>query len=128
MNPADLFGHAADAVDYPAGSVVFREGERADCMYVVLDGTVDIIVGGEVIETAGRGALLGEMALIDQSPRSAAVVVRTACRLVGIDQRRFQFLLQQTPNFAIHVMQVLVARLRRMDRRFVDDHPGPAKS
>ena len=120
MNPADLFSHATDAIDYPAGSVVFREGGEADCMYVVLEGSLDILVGKLVVETAGRGALLGEMALIDQSPRSATVVAQTPCRLVRLDQRRFQFLLQQTPNFAIHVMQVLVRRLRRMDSRLVD--------
>jgi CRP/FNR family cyclic AMP-dependent transcriptional regulator len=126
MNPADLFSHTTDAVDYPAGSTVFSEGEKADCMYVVLEGSVDILVGQQIVETAGRGALLGEMALIDPSPRSAAVVARTACRLVSIDQRRFQFLLQQTPNFAVHVMRVLVERLRRMDYRMLQASQAPA--
>lgn len=124
MNPADLFSHASDAIDYPSGSLVFREGAEADCMYVVLEGELDILVGKQVVETAGRGALLGEMALIDQSPRSATVVARSACRLVRLDQRRFQFLLQQTPNFAIHVMRVLVERLRRMDHRLEDEAGG----
>jgi len=56
------------------------------------------------------------MAMVDGQPRTAAAVARTDCQLVPIDQKRFQFLVQQTPYFAIEVMRVLVERLRRADR------------
>ena len=84
-------------------------------MYVLLEGEMDILVGSLLVETAQRGALLGEMALIDNSPRTASAMAKTACRLAPIDQKRFHFLVQQTPNFATHVMKVLSARLRRMN-------------
>ena len=119
MNPADLFRHASDTIDLSRGEAVFREGEKGDLLYVVLDGSVDILVGDAVVETAARGAVIGEMALIDDSPRSASAIAKTPCRLVGIDQKRFHFLVQQTPNFSIHVMKVLAERLRRMDRLLV---------
>ncbi len=82
----------------------------------MLDGSVDIVVGMAIVETAERGAVLGKMALIDDSPRSASAVAKTASRLAKIDRRRFQFLVQQTPNFAIHVMKVMAEQLRKMDR------------
>lgn len=116
MNPADLFRQETDTIDLSPGQAVFRQGEKGDFVYVVLDGSVEIIVGTAVVETAESGAVLGEMALIDDSPRSASAVAKTASRLVKIDRRRFQFLVQQTPNFAIHVMKVMAERLRKMDR------------
>jgi CRP/FNR family cyclic AMP-dependent transcriptional regulator len=55
------------------------------------------------------------MALIDDSPRTASVMAKTACRFAQIDQRRFHFHVQQTPYFATHVMKTLADRLRRMN-------------
>jgi CRP-like cAMP-binding protein len=115
MNPADLFRLESDTVNLAPGELVFRQGEAGDAMYVLLEGNVDIIVGETVVETADRGALLGEMALIDNSPRSATAIARAPCRLVAIDRKRFIFMVQQTPNFSIHVMKVMAERLRRMD-------------
>jgi CRP-like cAMP-binding protein len=86
-------------------------------MYVILEGAADVIVGTQVVETAGPGGLIGEMALIDQSPRTATVKARENCRLAKIDVQRFHFLIRQNPLFAVHVMKVLSDRLRRMDQR-----------
>jgi CRP/FNR family cyclic AMP-dependent transcriptional regulator len=115
VNPADLFRHTTETIELSAGDPVFHEGDEGDVMYVVLDGAVNILIGSTVVETAERGALLGEMALIDNAPRSASAIAKTPCRLVAIDQRRFHFLVQQTPNFSTHVMKVLAERLRKMD-------------
>ncbi len=116
MNPAELFQRETDTINLSSGDAVFREGESADRMFVILEGSVDIVIGGKVVETAEAGSLIGEMAMIDDSARSASAIVKTPCRLVAIDQRRFHFLIQQTPFFATHVMKVLARRLRNMDR------------
>ena len=84
-------------------------------MYVLLQGNADVMVGELVVEVAGPGALVGEMALIDDSPRTASVVAKTPCRFAQIDRRRFHFLVQQTPHFATHVMKTLADRLRHMN-------------
>jgi len=76
---------------------------------------MEIRLGEYVAETAKPGALIGEMALIDNSPRAANAVAKTSCRLAKIDQRRFHFLIQQTPNFATHVMKELADRIRHMN-------------
>jgi CRP-like cAMP-binding protein len=117
MNPADLFRQETDTLQLSSGEVLFREGEKADLFYIVLEGSLEILVGENVVEMAERGAIVGEMALIEDAPRSATVIAKTPSRLVGIDQKRFRFLVQQTPNFAIHVMKALADRLRRMDQR-----------
>ena len=115
MNPADLFDHDPEPVVLKKGDALFHEGEQPDCMYVLLEGTAEVLVGDTVVESATKGALFGEMALVDSSPRAAKVVATSPCQLAKIDQRRFQFMVQQTPNFATHVMKVLARRLRQMN-------------
>ena len=115
MNPADLFRQDTNALQLAPGDFLFREGDKRDKMYVVLEGEIDVRLGDYLVETAGAGALIGEMALIDDSPRAANAVAKTACRLAPIDQRRFHFLVQQHPHFATHVMKELADRLRHMN-------------
>ncbi len=115
MNPADLFRKDSDTLQLAAGEFLFKEGDKRDVMYVLLEGEMDIRLGEYVVETAVPGALIGEMALIDDSPRAANAVAKTPCRLAKIDKRRFHFLVQQHPQFATHVMKELADRLRHMN-------------
>ena len=115
MNPADLFRQETDIVQLAPGDFLFREGERGDRMYVLLEGEIDIFLGDFVLETAGPGSLLGEMALIEDTPRTANAVAKSPAKLAQIDRRRFHFLVQQTPHFATHVMKTLADRLRHMN-------------
>ena len=116
MNTLDLFKDETDFKEFKAGETIFREGEPGDNLYVVMEGSVDIKVAGEKFIAAQPGDIVGEMALIDASARSATAVARTRCKLIAINEKRFTHLTQQTPYFAIYVMRVLVERLRRMNK------------
>jgi CRP/FNR family cyclic AMP-dependent transcriptional regulator len=111
-----IFRHA-ETLDLSAGETVFKQGDTGMAMYVVAEGEVEILSGPVVLETARPGSVIGEMALIDHAPRSATAVAKTDCKLVAIDQRRFEFLVQQTPYFALEVMQLMAERLRTANRR-----------
>jgi CRP/FNR family cyclic AMP-dependent transcriptional regulator len=113
----DLFENDEDVTEYSTGEVVFAEGDPGDVMYVVLEGEVDIQVQGQSIYKAQPGELVGEMALIDSGPRSASAVAVTQSKLAPVGEKQFVFMVQQTPFFALHVMRVLVDRLRRMDAK-----------
>ena len=115
MNPAELFRQETDTVQLAPGDFLFREGDKRDKMYVLLEGEMDIRLGDYVVETARPGALIGEMALIDDSPRAANAIAKTDCRLAPVDKRRFHFLIQQHPHFATHVIKELADRLRHMN-------------
>jgi len=115
MNPADLFRQDADTLQLAPGDLLFKEGDKRDVAYVLLEGEMEVRLGSYVVETAVPGALIGEMALIDDRPRAANAVAKTACRLAKIDKRRFHFLVQQHPHFATHVMKELADRLRHMN-------------
>jgi CRP-like cAMP-binding protein len=123
MNPADLFSRETDTRNLAPGDTLFRAGEPGDAMFVLLEGAMDVMVGDKVVEHSTRGAIVGEMALIDQSPRGATVVAREPSRLARIDQRRFLHLIQLNPFFATHVMKVLADRLRQMNQ-LLGQKPG----
>jgi len=116
MNPADLFAHEENPIALAAGETLFRAGDAADAMFVVLDGSLNVVVGDKVVENSKRGAILGEMALVDNTPRGATVVAVEGSKLAKVDQRRFQRLIQQNPFFAMHVMKELVDRVRSMNK------------
>jgi CRP/FNR family cyclic AMP-dependent transcriptional regulator len=115
MDLLNLFRDAADMESYAAGATIFNVGDPASKMYVVVEGEVEIRLGGTLLDRAGPGGLLGEMALIGDHRRSATAVAATDCRLAPITERRFLFLVQQTPFFSLHVMKVMAERIRRKD-------------
>ncbi len=115
MTTISLFNSAKDFITVPAGQVIFEKGMAADHMYAIIDGEVDILIDGKLLETTGVGGIVGEMALIDESQRSGTAIAKTECKLVPIDHRRFLFLVQETPNFAINVMKIMVERIRKLD-------------
>jgi CRP/FNR family transcriptional regulator, cyclic AMP receptor protein len=115
MNPRELFRQEADTLQLAPGDFLFREGDSDEKMYVLLEGEIEVFLGDFVLETAEPDMVIGEMALIDDGPRTANAVAKTACRLAEIDRRRFHFLIQQHPHFATHVMKTLADRLRDMN-------------
>jgi CRP-like cAMP-binding protein len=115
MNAADLFDHETNTIQLAPGEFLYREGDKAENMYVLLDGEIEIKVGNYA-KTAGKGALIGQAALIEERPRAANAVAKSACRLVPIDRRRFDFLVQQHPEFATYAMKSLVDHLRHVTR------------
>lgn len=117
MVTINLFRNATDTESFSPGQVLFEEGDAGDLMYVVNEGEVDIVFRNTVLETVGPGGILGEMALIENKPRSATAVARSDVKVVPINQKRFAFLVQQTPLFSIQVMRVMADRLRRMTAR-----------
>ena len=107
----------AETTGYRAGDLIFSTGDPGKAMYVVFEGEVEIKVGGKVVDCISPGSIFGEMALIDNSPRSATAVAKTDCKIVPLDQRRFQFLVQETPFFALQVMSIMANRLRQANAR-----------
>jgi len=112
----NLFNNSDEVQLHPAGHVFFREGDPRDGLFVVLAGEVELSVRGRRLDVASPGDIFGEIALIEKGPRLASAVARTDCRVVVVNEKRFLFLVQQTPFFAIEVMRILVARIRKLDR------------
>lgn len=117
MDLVTHFRYARKTVTLPGGAVLFGEGDPGTAMYVLLEGSASVLARGTSLEILAPGSLVGELSLLDGSPRSATVLTRTPCRFVAIEPAQFDLLIRETPAFARHVMQVLAERLRRMNAR-----------
>ena len=112
-----LFGSDTEVVTLAPGEALFNKDEPGRLMYVVKSGDLQILDGNYVYETVSVGGIVGEMAIVDGSPRSATVRAIQPSIVIPIDERRFLFMVQQTPFFALRVMRVMTERLRAMNER-----------
>ena len=105
---------------FSPGEVIFDAGEKGGEMFLVLQGDISITLQGAEIDRLATGDLFGEMSLVEERPRSARAVARTGSRLMRIDRTAFRTLVKESPDFALHVMSAMSARLRR----FIDEEVG----
>jgi CRP/FNR family cyclic AMP-dependent transcriptional regulator len=102
---------------YQPGEVIVREGEQTAGCFIVLTGQVEVVKDADtarpaVLARMGPGEIFGEMAMIDDHPRSATVRALDATECVGLRRSDFMAELQRTPEIAVHMLPVLVRRLR----------------
>jgi CRP-like cAMP-binding protein len=112
----DLFRMSDNRRALSPGEVLFRVGDEADVMYAVVDGELEVIVGGTVVDTVEPGGMVGEMALITGDvPRSATVIASTASVVIPVDEEEFVRFVQTNPAFALEVLKLFADRLRQMN-------------
>jgi CRP-like cAMP-binding protein len=99
-------------LSYKPGDSIVSEGTTGVGFYLILDGKAEVRKGGKVIATLGRGQFFGEMALIDELPRSADVVAVTPSRCWAITSWAFAGLMKTNPDIAILMLKEMVKRLR----------------
>jgi len=107
--------------EHPKGAHLFRHGDVGECMYLILEGKVRISrdvagMGEEALAVLGPGEVFGEMALLDESPRSADAIVHESCTLLSIPKDAFDDLLFSRKELAYEVLwgfvRLLSSRLR----------------
>lgn len=117
LSPAELklLAFTSRILRFGPGEILMRVGEPADCAYVILEGEVEILgetSGGEfLIAVAGCNALMGEMGVVTDAPRSATVRAKEAVKALRISGEVFLRLLEESPGRALHVMRQLSVRL-----------------
>lgn len=105
-----------------AGTIIFREGDPGDAMYIVLEGIINIFLGDTRIATVGPGGIIGELAVINTQPRSATARAETDCILTPITAQQFHAMMQDMPVLAQDMLDALSERLRRLTTRL--EHQG----
>ena len=112
-----LLAFTSERVQFAAGQRFFAQGDVADAAYVILEGQAEVRLntpGGEIkVADLGRNALVGEMGILSDAPRSATVVAGEPTTALRIDKRVFLELLIQFPQMSIAVMRELASRLER---------------
>jgi CRP-like cAMP-binding protein len=110
-----MFAKNAGAnMSFPAGSIIFKEGDVCNCVYILQSGVVEIVTHDKVADTCGPGDVMGFMLLIDGGPNTASARVKETAELSIIDERKFHFMIDEVPNFAFYIMKALAHRVRGM--------------
>ena len=116
-----LLAFTSELVNFCEGQQFFSQGDAADAAYVILQGKADVTLespsGTIKVAELGQNALVGEMAILCDSPRSATVVSAGATTALRIDKRVFLELLTQFPQMSLAVMRELVLRLEKMNEQ-----------
>ncbi len=101
--------------------ILFKEGEPADCIYIVRRGEIQIFLTKDSHEvnlaTVGEGSIVGEMAFFDKKPRSASVKAAKDAEVTVITKDDFSKLMRQIPKWFVTLMSSLSARLRQTNER-----------
>ena len=112
---------------YKKGDVICEENDNDNEMYIVYSGSVDIYKNVEdkclFVTKVEEGDFFGEMAVIDNSPRSASAIAGEDSQLIVLDEAKFLYLLRHQPHFALIVMQRLCDMLRRTTEGWASDQP-----
>jgi len=123
----DKIAAMGEPVEAERGAVIMEQGEVGREAFVVVDGEVQIIVNGHVVGTAGRGSVLGEMALLDLRPRSATLVALTDVELISYASKQFRKIVDEMPDDARASLNERDERFRaeNLEIGFDDERPRP---
>ncbi len=124
LSEAELarFAEVTREREYPKNSVILFEDDPGDALYIVSAGQVKVVLIGEdgrevILSVLGDGDFFGEMALIDDEPRSAHVIAMRDSQLLVLRRDDFQAQLVAQPKIGLKLLRVLVQRLRRADEK-----------
>jgi CRP-like cAMP-binding protein len=96
----------------PEGQFFFAEKEMSSKMYLLIEGEVNLRRGSRSLDVFKRDEIFGEMAAITGEARSASAVARTPCRVLSLDPRQLRRAIEQTPEFGLMLLNVMITRLR----------------
>ncbi len=105
----------ATTVRFDAGKAIMREGEAGVSMYVVMQGRVGIFIRDNEVETVNAGGTFGEMALVDQSPRTASAISQSDCELLSVNRNALMELVKSQPAIGMAMLRSIADRLRHMN-------------
>lgn len=111
-----IIARAAKEVSHREGTVIAREGERGIGLFLILEGTCSVTIGGKVKAKLGPGDFFGEVALLDGGPRTATVTALSPLKLVGITGWVFRGLLMEHPSIALKTLEAVAGRLRTVSK------------
>ncbi|HMB25350.1 MAG: ATP-binding protein, partial [Chloroflexota bacterium] len=112
---------------YPRGYVLCHEGAYEDVLYIIADGEIVVsqkIADGEqerVLRVGGKGDVVGEMALIQNTSRAATVRATTICTVLEIEKQDFEVILSRSPRLALDIIRITLDRIRSNDQRMIAD-------
>jgi CRP-like cAMP-binding protein len=119
-----LLAFTSQRLAFESGQTVFDQGAEGDAAYVIIDGRADIVVdspsGPTSLAQVERNAIVGEIAILGDVPRTATVKALTRLETLRIDKDHFLRLLREFPDVAVEIMRVLALRLARTNQQLLE--------
>ena len=106
----------AEELQFDPGTVLVREGERAHEFFVIVEGKVEVTRGGKRVAMRGGGEFVGEIALLEQTPRTATVTAKTPLRVFVLTGKDFRDLVKESPAVERKVLRALARRVVELSR------------
>lgn len=98
-------------LEIPAGGVLCKEGETGQEFFVIVDGKIEVTRNGRALAQRGGGDFVGEIALLEDTPRTATVKAKTKLRVFVVTRKDFLFLIDENPSVERKVMRALARRV-----------------
>jgi len=104
---------------YQDGEIIIRQGEPGECMYVIQEGEVEVLIAGEGekeirLGVRGEGEFFGEMAIFDRNVRSATVRALGEARVLTVDKKNFMRRVHEDPSLAFRLVETMSHRIREL--------------
>jgi CRP-like cAMP-binding protein len=106
----------SDDVEVPAGRVLCEEGDRGREFFVLVEGEVDVARNGRRVAKLGPGDFVGEISLLEQTPRTATVSAKTPLRFFVLTPKEFQQVLDENPSVERKILRALARRVLELSR------------
>ncbi len=116
----EMFRFSKRYETYSQGEIIFEKGSDGGIMYIILEGEIEIKVNGAVVGKLFEGQILGEMALVEDQPRSATAIAATDTKVVPINREAFLLIVKEEPLFALFVMKDLSHKIRVLNQKLTN--------
>ena len=121
-----LLAFTSERLSFDPGAVLFREGDRGDSAYLILNGKVDVAVGSPkgdvVVAHIGANNIVGEMALLCEMPRTATIIAAEPLDTLRIKKDQFLQMLREIPQMPLEIMRELAVRLNNVNKELSAAH------
>jgi CRP-like cAMP-binding protein len=114
----ETIARATDEITLPAGHVLTDQGQTGREAFIIVDGSATVRRNGKKVATLGKGAVVGELSLLDHGPRTATVTTDAETTVLVLDQRHFLAVLDDVPSLSHKLLAALASKVRDFDRQY----------
>jgi len=108
---------------YQPGDAIIQQGDSPDYVFSLFEGSADVLVDDVVVGEVGEGEVLGAMALLTHSPRSATVRAKTRCSVVKVPKDQFKTLIRSNPTMIHSLMTDMAKQIKKLNEKVVQLSP-----
>ena len=115
-----LFHNWQDVEEHNTGDIIFTAGDKAEFLYFLMSGEVELTLHGQTLEKETPGGVFGEMAMIKSSAQNATATAIGDVKLARVDRKSLKKVIKGNNGFSFHIMSTLAKRLKAVDEFIID--------